>query len=193
MNSLLLTDGYKLDHRRQYPKGPEFVYSNWTPRSNHYLPEADGAVVFGIQYMLKHIFIDYFNNHFFNKSEDEAVKAFSRRVNTFLGPNEVGEEHVRELHRMGYLPVLVKALPEGSICPIGVPMLTIINTDPRFFWVTNFLETIMSNTLWLPMTSATIARIYKKEWNRHAKQTGFYGRSRRSHQQRYGSPHLLHG
>lgn len=49
MNSALLTDGYKLDHRRQYPKGTEYVYSNWTPRSNEYLPEAkDGAVVFGI-------------------------------------------------------------------------------------------------------------------------------------------------
>ena len=174
MNSLLLTDGYKLDHRRQYPEGTEYVYSNWTPRSNYYLPEADGAVVFGIQYMLKHIFIDYFNRHFFQKPEDEAVRAFKRRIDTFLGPNEVGDEHVRELHRLGYLPVLVKALPEGDICPIGVPMLTIINTDKRFFWVTNFLETIMSNTLWLPMTSATIARIYKKEWIRHAKKTGFY-------------------
>ena len=49
MNSVLLTDGYKLDHRRQYPEGTEFVYSNWTARSNGYLPEADGVVVFGIQ------------------------------------------------------------------------------------------------------------------------------------------------
>ena len=54
MNAMLLTDGYKLDHRRQYPQGTEYVYSNWTPRSNGYLPQAeDGVVVFGIQYFVK--------------------------------------------------------------------------------------------------------------------------------------------
>lgn len=174
MNSLLLTDGYKLDHRRQYPEKTEYVYSNWTPRSNHYLPESDGSVVFGIQYMIHKLFSEYFNNNFFSKPEEEAVNNFSRRINTFLGDNSVGNQHVRQLHRLGYMPVRIKSLPEGSVCPIGCPMLTVVNTLPNFFWVTNFLETIMSNMLWLPMTSATVARIYKKEWIRHAKKAGFY-------------------
>ena len=144
MNSVLLTDGYKLDHRRQYPEGTEFVYSNWTARSNGYLPEADGVVVFGIQYMLKRIFIEEFKKNFFNVDKRRAVADFKRRIDTFLGSNEVGTAHIEALHDLGYLPVRVKALPEGMICPIGVPMLTIINTLPEFFWVTNFLETIMS-------------------------------------------------
>lgn len=38
--TILLTDGYKLDHRRQYPEGTQYVYSNWTPRSCQYFPEA---------------------------------------------------------------------------------------------------------------------------------------------------------
>lgn len=173
MNSVLLTDGYKLDHRRQYPEGTEFVYSNWTARSNGYLPEADGVVVFGIQYMLKRIFIEEFKKNFFNVDKRQAVADFKRRIDTFLGPNEVGTAHIEALHDLGYLPVRVKALPEGMICPIGVPMLTIINTLPEFFWVTNFLETIMSCELWMPMTSATVARIYKKELKRHAQKTGF--------------------
>lgn len=93
MNSALLTDGYKLDHRRQYPAGTEYVYSNWTPRSNEYLKEAeDGAVVFGIQYFIKKYLIENFNRHFFNKPEDEAVASFKRRIDTFLGKNEVGKE-----------------------------------------------------------------------------------------------------
>lgn len=174
MNSALLTDGYKLDHRRQYPDGTEYVYSNWTPRSNEYLPEAkDGAVVFGIQYFIKKYLIENFNRHFFNLPEDKAVSSFKRRVDTFLGKNEVGSEHIRELHKLGYLPIRMKALPEGSICPIRVPMVTVINTNPKFFWLTNFLETIMSCEFWLPMTSATIARIYRKELERHAEKTGF--------------------
>lgn len=173
MNSILLTDGYKLDHRRQYAKGTEFVYSNWTPRSNTYPPEADGSVVFGIQYMLQKIFVEQFNENFFKVEKGKAVESFKRRIDTFLGPNEVGTEHIEALHDLGYLPVHVKALEEGTICPIGVPMLTIINTLPEFFWVTNFLETIMSCELWMPMTSATVARIYKRELLRHARKTGF--------------------
>lgn len=174
MNSLLLTDGYKLDHRRQYPEGTRYVYSNWTPRSNHYLPDADGAVVFGIQYMLKRIFIENFNSNFFQRPKHEVIYSFKRRIDTFLGKdNQVGHEHIAALHDLGYLPVEVKALPEGSVCPIGCPMLTITNTLPEFFWVTNFLETVMSCELWMPMTSATIARLYKKELKRHAVKTGF--------------------
>ena len=164
MNSSLLTDGYKLDHRRQYPKGTEYVYSNWTPRSNHYLPQAKDAVVFGIQYMLIKIFVEEFGKNFFDIKKEVAVESFKHRVDTFLGTgNGVGTEHIAALHDLGYLPVRVKALPEGEICPIGCPMLTIVNTHPDFFWVTNFLETIMSCELWLPMTSATIAHLYKKE------------------------------
>lgn len=174
MNAVELTDGYKLDHRRQYPKGTEYVYSNWTPRSNAYFPEAkDGCVVFGIQYFIKKYLIEYFDKNFFSLDEDYAVNSFKRRVDTFLGENNVGTDHIRDLHRLGYLPIRIKALPEGSICPIRVPILTIINTDPRFFWVTNYLETLMSCELWLPMTSATTARVYRKELERHARKTGF--------------------
>lgn len=120
ITTMELTDGYKLDHRRQYPEGTEFVYSNWTPRSNSYFPEAeDGCVVFGIQYFIKEYLIKRFNEDFFNLDEDVAVKTFERRINTFLGDNEVGTEHIRALHQLGYLPIRIKALPEGdffSIC-----------------------------------------------------------------------------
>lgn len=173
-NAMLLTDGYKLDHRRQYPEGTQYVYSNWTPRSNAYFPEAeDGAVVFGVQYFIKKYLIEAFNRHFFSMDEEIAVASFKRRIDTFLGENQVGVEHIRSLHRLGYLPIRIKSLPEGSVCPIRVPMLTVVNTHPDFFWVTNFLETIMSCELWLPMTSATTARIYRKELERHAEKTGF--------------------
>lgn len=173
-NSILLTDGYKLDHRRQYPSGTEYVYSNWTPRSNQYFPEAnEGVVVFGIQYFIKEYLIKQMNENFFNKPKEEVVSAFARRVNSFLGPNKVGIKHIEQLHDLGYLPIEIKALQEGTICPIRVPALTFVNTLPKFFWLTNYFETLISTTLWLPMTSATSARLYKKELMRHAKKTGF--------------------
>jgi nicotinamide phosphoribosyltransferase len=70
--------------------------------------------------------------------------------------------HFEALHDLGYLPIVVKALPEGTLVPIKVPVLTIYNTHPDFYWVTNYLETILSNLLWKPMTSATIAHQYRK-------------------------------
>lgn len=174
MSAILLTDGYKLDHRRQYPEGTEYVYSNWTPRSCQYFPEAEeGVVVFGIQYFIEEYLLDRMNREFFNKPKNEAVAYFARRVNTFLGPNQVGTAHIEALHDLGYLPIEIKALPEGTLCPIKVPALTFVNTKPEFFWLTNYFETLISTTLWLPMTSATSARLYKKELLRHAKKTGF--------------------
>ena len=174
MSAILLTDGYKLDHRRQYPEGTEYVYSNWTPRSCQYFPEAkDGVVVFGIQYFIKEYLLDRMNQEFFNKPKNEAVAYFARRVNTFLGPNQVGTAHIEALHDLGYLPIEIKALPEGTLCPIKVPALTFVNTKPEFFWLTNYFETLISTTLWLPMTSATSARLYKQELLRHARKTGF--------------------
>lgn len=174
MDAILLTDGYKLDHRRQYPERTQFVYSNWTPRSCSYFPEAEeGVVVFGIQYFIKEYLIRRMDEEFFNVPKHQAVHNFKRRVDTFLGDNQVGTEHIEALHDLGYLPICIKALPEGSLCPIRVPALTLINTMPEFFWLTNYLETLISTSLWLPMTSATSARLYKKELLRHAKKTGF--------------------
>jgi nicotinamide phosphoribosyltransferase len=70
--------------------------------------------------------------------------------------------HFEALWDLQYLPITVKALPEGTLVPIKVPVLTIYNTHPDFYWVTNYLETILSNLLWKPMTSATIAHQYRK-------------------------------
>ena len=159
MNSLLLSDAYKQSHLKQYPKGTTLVYSNWTPRSDKYASTKKGVVVFGIQSFLKKITKE-FKNNFFDLPKEDVVNSFKEGYLNYFG-EEADTTHVEELHDLGYLPIKVKALKEGSICPIGVPMLTIVNTLPNFFWVTNFLETIMSTELWQPMTSATIAKEYK--------------------------------
>ena len=174
--TILLTDGYKLGHHFQYPKGTEMVYSNWTPRSCKYFHEAsEGTVVFGIQYLVKEYLIKQFNENFFNLPKEQAIKEFHDRVDNFVGISNVGIKHIEALYDLGYLPIEIKALPEGSVCPIRVPMMTIKNTLPEFFWLTNYLETLISSVLWLPCTSATSARLYKKELKRHAKRTSFPG------------------
>lgn len=116
MEIINATDGYKLGHHRMYPEGTEQVYSNWTPRSNKYFPEAtEGSVVFGIQYLIKEYLIKQFEKNFFNLPKKEAVEMFYRRVNNFVGIESVGYRHIEALYDLGYLPIRIKALPEGLI------------------------------------------------------------------------------
>lgn len=158
---LAYTDFYKTDHRRQYPANTQSVYSNFTARSSM-IDRIDKTVVFGIQYFIKEYLIKRFNDGFFNIDEKEAVFKYRRRLNNALGKDAVPLDHIKELHRRGYLPVRIKALPEGSCVPLRVPLMTIENTEEKFFWLTNFLETLLSNSLWMPMTSATIAHEFRK-------------------------------
>lgn len=177
VNAMLLTDGYKLGHKTMYPKGMTKLYSNFTPRTNkHFQDATQGAVVFGVQYFIKKYLIDEFNNNFFNRPKDVVISEYKELLEGFLGKpvaDKIGVSHIAELHDLGYLPIKIKALAEGMYCPLGVPMLTITNTHPDFAWLTNYLETLLSNALWKPMNSATTADVFKRELFRHAKKTGF--------------------
>jgi len=170
MNPLLYTDGYKVDHRRQYPDNTTLVYSNWTPRSSR-IEGINKVVFFGLQYFIKKYIIQEFQENFFNKSKEEICKKYSRRINNYLSTNSVGIKHIEQLHDLGYIPMVFKALPEGVSVPIRVPMFTMYNTHPEFFWLTNYFETLLSTTVWLPCNSATIAKKYKNILDNYAKET----------------------
>lgn len=163
MMPFLLSDGYKQSHKKQYPEGTTLIYSNFTPRSGKYaIGKTNGVVVFGIQAFIQEYLIKYFQENFFNKSFDLVKDEYIRVIQPYFGGILPETEHLEYLHNLGYLPLHIKALPEGSICPFKVPVLTIYNTDPKCFWLTNFIETLLSMELWKPMTSATIAYEYKK-------------------------------
>ncbi len=170
MLPILLKDGYKASHKNQYPKGTEIVYSNFTPRSNKH-GIADKLVVFGIQAFIKKYLIEDFNTNFFKRSKEEVLKEYKSTMDEYLFC-DYDVSHIAELHDLGYLPLVIKALPEGSRVKMGVPVLTIYNTDSRFFWLTNFLETLLSCELWLPMTSATTAKTYRDLFSEFADKTG---------------------
>lgn len=170
-NAITLIDGYKADHRRQYPEGTEFVYSNWTPRGSR-IDGIDHVVNVGLQYFLQEYLGNQFNASFFGEDEDKVCEAYEHRMNTYLGPNGIGSDHIRALHRLGYLPLEFKSLPEGALVPLRVPMFTVENTHPDFFWLVNYIETLMSNVLWMPMTSATIAKRMRVLLDEYAIKTG---------------------
>lgn len=157
----LLCDFYKVSHRPQYPDNTEVVYSTWTPRTSR-IPGIGEVVAFGFQGFIKEYLIDYFKEHFFSRPQAEVVAEYVRYIKFALGEPNPDFRHIADLHDLGFLPVLIKAVPEGSSVPIRMPMLTIENTDPRFFWVTNYLETLISCSIWQPSTSATLAKAYRK-------------------------------
>lgn len=167
----LMCDFYKLAHREQYPEGTEYIYSTLTPRSNKYFPVANEVVVFSIQAFAKKYLIGFFNDHFFNRPKAEVVAEYKRFIKFAMGVENPDSTHIEELHDLGYLPIKLRALKEGTLAPIKTPVLTIENTHPKFFWLTNYLETIMSNEIWLGMTSATIAFQYRKLLNEAAMRT----------------------
>ena len=176
INPLNAIDFYKADHRRQYPVGTEYVYANFTPRSSRLakmLPDFDDKIVFfGLQGFIKHFLIETWNEGFFNQPKAKVVAAYKRRMDNSLGEGAVPVEHIEALHDLGYLPLKIKALEEGSRVNIKVPVLTIINTDPNFFWLTNYIETVLSAELWKSCTTSTIAYEYKRLLTQYAEKTG---------------------
>ena len=152
-------DGYKTSHRRQYSPHTEVVYSTWTPRKSR-LDGVDKVVFFGLQYFIKDYLIDSFNETFFNRPKEEVMEETRNVLKNYNGDEDVS--HWEALYDLGYLPLKISALPEGTLTPIRVPMFTIENTKPEFYWLTNFIETILSTEIWKPMTSATIALQYRK-------------------------------
>ena len=166
----LLCDFYKVSHRVLYPEGSQYIYSTFTPRSNKAAPYLTRAVSFGFQAFVMKYLIDYFNENFFARPEADVVREYSQFIDRTLGLQDDGA-HIAALHRMGYLPVRIKAIPEGKSVAMKVPMLTIENTHPDFFWLTNYLETLINVCLWQPITSASIARAYRQTLMQFAQET----------------------
>lgn len=170
INPLLLTDGYKLSHQPMHPPGTNFVYSNLTPRKSRQ-KDVNHVVFFGLQYYLKAWLQTCFNENFFNLDEDVAIRSFKRVIDSYLGVGQIGEEPFRKLHQLGYLPLKIKAVPEGLRVPIGVPVMTICNTHPDFAWFTNFVESHLSCSIWGSITSATTAFQYRQILEKWAMKT----------------------
>lgn len=173
-----MVDVYKIGHADMYTEGTDFLYSNLTPRSDKYFRVSgvskmyDGKmVVFGTQGSLMEIVEDW-NDSFFSKPKDDVIRRYRRRVNGVIGEGKVSTARMEALHDLGYLPLEIKTIDEGARIGMKVPMLTIKNTLPEFFWLVNYLETALSDQIWQITTNATIAYEYKRILTAAALRTG---------------------
>lgn len=161
-NILLLTDSYKATHWKQYPKGTTTVYSYLESRGGVF----DKTMFFGLQYIIK----KYLLGKVVTKEKIDEAEAF---FNEHLGPNlfnRAGWEHILEKHK-GHLPVRIKAVPEGTIIGTKNVLVTIENTDPECYWLTNYLETILLH-VWYPTTVATLSLHMKEVILEYLRKTG---------------------
>jgi nicotinamide phosphoribosyltransferase len=161
-NLLLLADAYKYSHYKLYLPGTTKIYSYLESRGGAF-PE---TVFYGLQYFLK----EYLEGQAFTRADiDEAEEI----LNGVFGRNDVFKrsnfEYILNKYN-GRLPVKIKAVAEGSIVPVHNALMTIENTDPQCYWLTNFLETLLMQ-VWYPCTVATLSREVRKIVERYFEQT----------------------
>lgn len=189
ISTILLSDFYKQSHAEQYPKDTAFLASYATARMSR-LPQKE-LIVFGVQAFIKRFLIDNFNETFFNRDFDEVLVEYKEIMGNTFPLKYVDIEKFRKLHELGYLPIEVAGLPEGTKVPIRsafelpegqcqVPFLRIVNTHPDFAWLTEFLESLTSSEVWYPMCVANQAYLYRQIVNKWYWITGCDDSTRKS-------------
>lgn len=163
MNLILATDSYKVSHHKQYPKGTTNVYSYFESRGGQF----NDVVFFGLQYFL----LNYLQGVVITREDiDEAKEYFALHFGNASLFNLEGWEYILEKHG-GRLPVSIKAVAEGSVVPVSNVLMTVENTDPKCYWLTNYLETLLVQ-VWYPSTVATLSREMKRTITEFAEETG---------------------
>lgn len=142
-NIILNTDSYKTSHWRMYPPGTERVYCYIESRGGRW-PQ---TLFFGLQALLK----ESLTMPVFDCDIDEAETIFASHGVPF---NRAGWQHIVDSHH-GYLPVSIRAVPEGAVLPTRNVLVTIENTDPACYWLPTYLETALLRAVWYPTTVAT--------------------------------------
>ena len=166
INPMLLIDFYKACHSDMLPKNITKSVSYFTPRMSR-VDMWDNVVMFGLQGFIKTYLIDYFNEYFFNVSEEIITKEYERILTATLGEEAYNSEKIKKLHQLGYLPIEIVSLLEGTLVPMHIPMFGITNTHKDFAWLPQALESLISAEMWHPMLSATVGKTYRDIVNKY--------------------------
>ena len=159
--ALLLSDTYKQCHDRMYPAGLTKLVSYWVPRKSM-LETQNKMVFFGLQAFIKEYLIEYFNDNFFALTKDEVLELYTDSMDIQIGKENYDLDKIIKLHGLRYLPLQIRALPEGVLVPMGVPCIEITNTHDDFAWLVQWIECILQVELWKPCCHATIGYMYRQ-------------------------------
>lgn len=176
LNAMCVIDFYKLGHRSMYPANTEYVFSNWTARSTKHFPAVDGFfdgkhVVMGVQGFVTEFLDHLFKDTFFDQPKEVAVDSLIEDIEMATA-TKVDPKWVQDLWELDYLPIEVRALPEGVLAPANIPEALFTNTKKGYGWLVNYIETLWSNGNWRASTVATIALQYRRILTKYALDTG---------------------
>ena len=169
-NPMLLIDFYKAVHAEMLPQNITKSVSYFTPRMSR-VKRWDKVVMFGLQGFIKEYLIDYFNDNFFNVPLETVMGEYTRIMDNTLGKNAYNPKKIENLHNLGYLPIEIVALPEGTLVPMRVPMFGITNTHKDFAWLPQSLESLISAEMWHPMLAANVGYTYRQIVNKYYDET----------------------
>lgn len=170
INPMLLIDFYKAVHAEMLPAKITKSVSYFTPRMSR-VRMWNKVVMFGLQGFVKTYLIDYFNERFFERPIDEVISEYERIMDASLGKGVYGLQKIKDLHALGYIPIEIWALPEGTKVPMHVPMFCITNTHDDFAWLPQALESLISAEAWHPMLAATVGATYRDIVNKFYDET----------------------
>lgn len=166
INPMLLIDFYKATHDLMLPKNMTKSVSYYTSRMSR-IKRWDKAVFFGLQGTCKEYLIKYFNENFFGCPIENILEDYKRILDNTLGPKAYDSTKIEKLHSLGYLPIEILAVPEGTLVPMHVPVFAITNTHPDFAWLPQALESLISALTWHPILAATVGYTYREIVNKY--------------------------
>ena len=158
---MLMADTYKNTNPDAMPEGLIKLTSYITPRKSMF-KNIDKVVFFGLQGFIQEFLIDLVNETFFKRDKEEVLAEYKSYLDTQIGEQSYDLSRIAALHDLGYLPIKMKALPEGSLVNMGVPCIELTNTHPDFAWVVQWIECIAQSELFGTCNWATMAYEYRK-------------------------------
>lgn len=171
---MLMSDTYKQTHPRMYPRAHpnkmKRLVSYLTPRKN--MSDAFPSMVFwGLQPFMVDYLVDGFNKQFFDLPLEEVEREYKYYMDIQVGVENVEWNEIAALHKLGYLPLEIRALPEGTVVNMGIPVVEMRNTHPDFAWVVQWVECVLQGELWAPCAYATVGKAYHELAEEYYKET----------------------
>lgn len=170
LQSILLCDFYKAVHKDMYDPSITRLVSYYTPRKSRFKDIQEIPIV-GLQKFIIKYLINDFNDNFFNIPLKEIVKQYTDVISQTMGNDRISVDKIIQLHNLGYLPLEINAIEEGICCPMGIPMIEITNTHPKFAWCVNVIESLLSSEMWYQSCTAIAGKRYRDIVNEYYEKT----------------------
>lgn len=160
--AIQLSDYYKHGHPRMYDPKIKKLVSYYAIRGSRMPSDKNYVVNFGVQSFCKEFLTEFWDENFFKldwKVLDESLKEYYKKT---FAPNDDFVEKLKDLHSLGHLPLRIYTVPEGGICDIKTPIIMMETTDPRFPWIGEFIESLISSYIWKMNLDATVGHWYRR-------------------------------